>query len=64
MKIHKPILAGAFSVLVTLVSVSVSAAEYSYTYSGQPFTNVNQPFTTSDAVVFQFTTAAPSATTW
>jgi hypothetical protein len=59
MNFHNPVTAGAFLVLSSLVSFSASADEWTYTYTGQPFTSVNQPFQTTDKIDFQFTTTTP-----
>jgi hypothetical protein len=48
------------AVLATaVVTQEAKATEYIYTYTGNPFTNVNPPWTTSDAIHFQITQNMP-----
>jgi hypothetical protein len=55
---YKQIIKGAAIFSFCCCTASASATEYVYKYTGLPFTSVNQPFTTLDAINFSFTTTA------
>ena len=52
------------AVWATLMPVSASATVYNYSYMGQPFTSVQTPFTTSDAISFQFQSIGQLGDNW
>lgn len=53
------------AVLATsLIAVNASAAAWTYTYTGNPFTFARAPFTTNDAIHFQFTSTGQIGANW
>jgi hypothetical protein len=60
MKIHVALALGA-GLAAACVAPSAQATDWVYAYSGNAFTSVLPPFTTSDAIAFSFTTSAPLA---